>query len=68
MDKEPRLDLNKKSLEKRMELLKERGFFVDKYKDEEWTQCQVCLERADWYIEGNYYCNKCMSEKVDEFE
>lgn len=75
MEKEPILEIKsektekkKKPLGKRMETLKERGFYVDRYKNEEWTQCQVCVERADWHIEGNAYCNRCMSQKVDEFE
>jgi len=68
MEKEPILEKKKKPLEKRMEDLKQKGFHIDKYKDEEWIQCQTCFERANWYIEGNSYCNRCMSQKVEEFE
>ncbi len=65
---EPNKEIKKKPLGKRMEALKERGFYVGRYKDDEWTQCQTCYEQANWYIEGNAYCNKCMSQKADEFE
>lgn len=68
MEKEPRFELNKQPLEKRMEALRKRGFHVDQYKDNEWTQCQICDKQAGWYVEGNSYCNECMSEKVGEFE
>ena len=72
MEREPTLESSpekkKKPLGKRMEILKERGFYIDRHKDEEWTQCQTCQERADWHIEGNDYCNRCMSQKVNEFE
>ena len=76
MEKEPILEIKpekekkKKPLGKRMEVLKQRGFFVDKYKPEEMISCQVdgCREWSEWYIDGNCYCPRCMSQKTDEFE
>jgi len=61
---------DKRPLHKKMEELKQLGYFVEEYESKEWNQCngENCFEQAKWYIEGNSYCDRCMSSKVEEFK
>ena len=65
----PEKEKKKKPLWKRMKALEEQGWTVVKLEESDpWSQCQTCGEQADWVIDTNFYCNKCMSGKADEFK
>ncbi len=62
---------DKRPLWKKMEELRQLGWFISEYKENEPSvDCQTdgCTEFAKWYIEGNSYCPRCMSAKFSEFK